>query len=350
MTLVDRVLEIAAIPAPTFAEEARLAWLEQALAGAPGERYRDEAGNLIWRFGEGRPRLLVLAHVDTVFPAETELRFERSGDVLTGPGVGDNAAALAVTVDVVSELLASGAAAPGAVAFTVGEEGLGDLAGARAACAALRPQVALAVEGHGLDRVVVDCVGSVRLRVTVRGPGGHSWADRGRPSAVHALIDLATALKRRGSGRAPVNIGVISGGRSVNTIADRAELLAEARALEEEPLARFERFARALCLEAPLALEVETVGRRPAGRLDRAHPLLAAVRAVRSELGLPDELGEGSTDANAALALGIPALTVGVARGGGMHTLAEHIDGATLATGREQLARILRRLLGGQSA
>src|SRR5207245_2413113 len=91
----------------------------------------------------------------------------------------------------------------------------------------------------------------------------------------------------------------------------------------------------------PLAMSVEVVGRRPAGRLDRSHPLLAAVRGARSELGLPDELGAGSTDANAALAVGIPALTLGVARGGGMHTVDEWIDAASLEQGLRQLECVL---------
>jgi tripeptide aminopeptidase len=349
MTLADRVLEIARIPAPTFAERRRLEWLETTLAGAPGRRHRDEAGNLVWRLGEGRPRLLLLVHVDTVFPEQTELRFARSGDKAIGPGIGDNAAAVAVTLDAVSAVLAAGVPRPLAVAFTVGEEGLGDLVGARAACASLRPELAIAVEGHGLDQVLVDCVGSVRLRVEVRGPGGHSWVDRGRPSAVHALVRAASELVSAWREDMPVNVGVISGGRSVNTIADRGELLVEARSLGEEPLERFAEAVQSLRADAPLEVSVETVGRRPAGRLDRAHPLLSAVRAVRSELDLPDQLGEGSTDANAALALGIPAVTIGVARGGGMHTLEEYIEVSTLAAGRAQLVGILQAVLAGDA-
>ena len=338
--MIEDVLALARIPAPTFDEEARIAWLEGRLAGAPGDRARDAAGNLVWTFGGGEPRLLLAVHVDTVFPARTPLDARREGDRLTGPGVGDNAAAVAVAVHVVERL-----APPGlAVAFTIGEEGLGNLRGAIAACEALRPDAFIAVEGHGLEHVLVDGVGSVRARVTVTGPGGHSWKDRGRPSAVHALLELGAALARLETAEAPVNVGLLSGGRSVNTIADRAELVVERRGLDDAPLDEFEA-ALALDIPAPLAVSIELLGRRPCGRLDRGHPLLAAVRAVRAELGLPDALDAGSTDANAALARGIPALTLGVAYGGGSHTLEEWIDAASLDLGALQLERVLRRLL-----
>ena len=106
-----------------------------------------------------------------------------------------------------------------------------------------------------------------------------------------------------------MNVGLVSGGRSVNTIADEAELTVEARALAEDVLERFAKRLAGLDVGPPLRLDVEIIGRRPAGQLDRGSPLLETVRAVREELGLPDALGKGSTDANAALAAGIPGLT-----------------------------------------
>lgn len=343
--MIDDLLELAAVPAPTFSEGARADWLERRLAGAPGRSERDPAGNLLWRWGAGRPRVLVLAHLDTVFPAETPLRFERSGARLVGPGIGDNAAALVTVVEAVSALLRGAPVGPGAVAFTVGEEGLGDLRGARAACEALRPEAAIAVEGHGLDEVLVDAVGSVRARVRVAGPGGHSWSDRGTPSAIHALLALATSLLEPAGLDAPVNVGLVSGGQSINSIANKAELVVEQRALDEPTLARFEVRLGTLAVAPALTVSAELVGRRPAGRLDRTDPLLQAVRRVRAELDLPDELGAGSTDANAALAAGIPALTLGVARGGGMHTRREWIDADSLRLGLRQLEGVLTALL-----
>lgn len=343
--LVETVVELASVPAPTFAEERRLAWLEERLTGAPGTRERDAAGNLVWRWGSGRPRLLLLAHVDTVFPESTALRFERVGGDVVGPGIGDNAAAVAVVLEVVGRLLRETALAPGAVAFTVCEEGLGNLRGAWAACRALAPEAVVAVEGHGLEQVVVDAVGSVRAEIRVTGPGGHSWRDRGLPSALHEILRLGARLADASTREVPVNVGLVSGGRAVNAIASDAELTVDVRALEEAPLARFEELLGELAAEPPLAVSTAVVGRRPAGRLGRDAPLLDAVRAVRRQLELPDALGDGSTDANAALALGIPALALGVARGSGMHSLAERIDAGSLELGRRQLEHVVRRLL-----
>jgi acetylornithine deacetylase/succinyl-diaminopimelate desuccinylase-like protein len=345
--LLTDLVALAETPAPTFAEAERLAWLEERLDEAPGRRERDRAGNLIWSWGSGRVRLVVAAHVDTVFPAGTELTVRREGDYLIGPGVGDNAAAVAVAVNVTEGLLAEreDAIAPGAIAFTVGEEGLGNLRGAREAVRSLDPEALIALEGHMLDEVVVDAVGSVRARIAVSGPGGHSWEDRGTAGAIDGLLDLAAELRALSTPTAPVNIGTIAGGRSVNTIADRAELLIERRALGEEPLDAFAAALAGLRLAAPLAVEVEVLGRRPAGKLDREAPLLAAVLAVRARLGLESRLGQGSTDANAALAAGVPALCIGVSRGRSMHALDERIDASTLAIGAAQLEGVLREIL-----
>ncbi len=327
----------AAIPAPTGAEDERLRWLERRLRGRPGERYRDEAGNLIWRQAASAARVLVMAHVDTVFDADTPLVIERDENDLVGPGVGDNAAAvmaLVWTLEPMSEL------PPGlVVAFTVGEEGLGNLRGARQVCQELRPAQAVALEGHGLDQVISEHVGSVRAQVTVTGPGGHSWWDRGTPSAIHALVAIADELARGGA-----NVGTLAGGTAVNAIAGRAGMVVERRSLEAAELDRFSDRVGALAVPPPLSLDCEIVGRRPPGRIEIGHPLLQAVLAARRELGLGERLGSGSTDANAAAALGIPAVAIGCSRGLGMHTTHERIDVRSLELGVRQLAPILTAL------
>jgi acetylornithine deacetylase/succinyl-diaminopimelate desuccinylase-like protein len=345
MSLVDDLIALASIPAPTFAEGERIEWLEKRLGKLPGSRRRDRVGNLIWEWGEGRPRVLLAAHVDTVFDADTPLRFERDGSFLVGPGVGDNAAAVAVAVEVVGDLLREGQPAAGAVAFTVGEEGLGNLRGATAACEDLRPENFVALEGHMLDSLVVDAVGSLRARVEVTAAGGHSWSDRGSPSAIHELIRLAAELLALGTPEAPVNVGTIAGGRSVNAIADRAEIVIERRAIEQADLDRFAAALERLEAGAGCAVEVELLGRRPAGSLARDSELYAAASEVHAELGLETRPGAASTDANAAAALGVPALCIGVSRGSGMHSLSERIDLDTLPTGVAQLRALLARLL-----
>jgi acetylornithine deacetylase/succinyl-diaminopimelate desuccinylase-like protein len=342
---LDDLLALARVPAPTFDEGDRIAWLQRRLASAPGRRDVDDAGNLIWRFGEHPPHLLVLAHVDTVFARDLPHEPQIVGERAIGPGIGDNAAAVVCAVQVIEQLAHEHDLSGLAVAFTVAEEGLGNLAGAKAACAALTPEAAIALEGHGLGHVAVDAVGSLRVRITVRGPGGHSWANRGRPSAIDELCRIARALSRPAQRDASTNIGRIEGGSAVNAIAAHAELVIEQRALEEAVLSRFARALDLLSVEPPLELAIEVLGSRPAGRLDRRQPLLATVRGVREELGLPDELVAASTDANAALAAGIPALCIGCALGGEMHTREEYVELASLAQGREQLRRVLVQAL-----
>ena len=340
--LLDLVA-LASIPAPTGSEGARLEWLERRLGDAPGTRERDEEGNLVWRLGGGRPALALLAHVDTVFAADVPHDPTEHEGWLHGPGIGDNAAAVAVAADVV-ERIAGDLSRPLSVVFTVGEEGLGNLRGALHACASLEPQAVIALEGHGLEIVRVDAVGSTRARLSVSGPGGHSWWDRGRASAAHGLVELLDSLVREAGVDPSFNIGTISAGETVNSIAARAEAVVEARSLDMAALDAFEGRLLELTVESPLRLAVDILGRRAAGRLDRSHPLLDAVREVRDELGLPDALGDGSTDANAAVALGIPALSIGCARGHDMHARTERIEVASLELGRAQLEGVLRRL------
>jgi tripeptide aminopeptidase len=251
-------------------------------------------------------------------------------------------------IGVVEELIAEASVDVGAAAFafTVGEEGLGNLHGAHAVCEALRPEALIALEGHGLDSIYVDAVGSLRALVVVEGPGGHSWVDRNGPSAVHALLALGTRLVELGTPESPVNIGIVAGGRSVNAIASEARLHVEIRALEEEPIDAFLDELERLAVEPPLTIRVEEKGRRPAGRLQRDAPLLRVVQEVRAELGLPIDLSAASTDANAALVQSVPALALGVANGGGMHTVGEWIEVASLGRGWLQLSLVLRRLLG----
>jgi tripeptide aminopeptidase len=342
---LDDLLALARVPAPTFDEGDRIEWLRRRLRDAPGRRTAGAAGNLIWRFGEGRPHVLLLVHVDTVFGRDVAHEPVVEGARLRGPGVGDNAAAVVCAVQVIEEMAHERALDGLAVAFTVGEEGLGNLAGARAACAELEPDLALALEGHGLLHVAVDAVGSLRARISVDGPGGHSWANRGRPSAIDEICRIARTLSRPARREASTNLGRIEGGTTVNAIAAHAELVVEQRALDEAVLTRFARALRMLTVESPLTLEVEVLGRRPAGRLDRRQPLLATVRRVREELRLPDELVAASTDANAALAAGIPALCLGCAQGGEMHTPGEFVELSSLQAGRLQLRGVLAGLL-----
>jgi tripeptide aminopeptidase len=344
--LVEDIIALAKIPAPTFQEAPRIAWIRERLRDAPGEVHEDHVGNVVWRWGTGSPRLLITAHVDNVFPADTALAPRVEDEMLCGPGIGDNAAGIAVAINVLEKLCRDGALRPGAVAFTVCEEGLGNVRGAAAACNALRPAAMVALEGHGLECVVADEVGSIRARVVIVGPGGHSWVNRGVPSALHALFEIGTALVAGSRPDAPINIGTAAGGQAVNVVADRAEFVVEQRSLEERSLQAFACQLELLRVAPPLEVSIEIVGRRYAGRIPRDSALLKVVEDIRTDLDLPNVFEARSTDAGAALRLGIPALSLGVARGNAMHTLGENIEIDSLRLGREQLRQLVLRVLG----
>jgi tripeptide aminopeptidase len=344
-TLIDDIVSIARIPSPTFGEHDRLEWIADRLSSAPGRLHRDDVGNLIWAWGDGRPRVMLTAHVDTVFPLSVPIAIAREGDWLIGPGVGDNAAAIAVAIHVGSRVLAAHELGSGAIAFTVGEEGLGNLRGARHAFERLKPSNVIALEGHGLESVVAVALGSMRARIAITGPGGHAWKDRARSSAIHALVHIAADVLRHGSDLAPVNIGLIQGGLAVNAVAGSAELVVEKRSTDASELSGFIDSLGALTCDDGLRLTVEKLGDRPGGVLPRDSPLLATVLSVRRELGLRPTVEAGSTDANAAIGLGIPALSLGVSYGRDMHTVDERVDSSSLALGAQQVEHVLTAML-----
>jgi acetylornithine deacetylase/succinyl-diaminopimelate desuccinylase-like protein len=356
MTGVDRVAEdalaLCAIAAPTFAEEERAQAVARRLAEAGAPAHRDEAGNVVARFGPAAgPAAILAAHLDTVFPADTPLRPRREGKRLHGPGVGDDALGLAALLHVARRLAGGPAPAhPVVLAATVGEEGLGDLRGARALLETEPCDAFVALEGHGRDALQTAGVGSVRLRARFTAPGGHSWGDRGEPSAVHALLAAGTAALAA-AGDAHVNVGVIEGGTSINTIAASASAEIDLRDVDGAALeATRERVEQAVRAAAPpgVDVEVEAIGRRPAGAIPPGHPLLHAARAARASAGLPPaEERASSTDANAALGLGIAAICVGLTYGANAHRRDEHVELAPLAGGLAALDALADALAAG---
>lgn len=343
--IVADTITLGRIPAPAGREADRQAWLGSRLDGRPGRRYLDDVGNLVWQLGEPPYDLALLTHVDTVFDTDVDHDVVDRDGWLHGPGVGDNTLAVATTVAVVERLAHESPRRSFVTVFTVGEEGLGGLRGAKHACVTLAPRQVIALEGHGLDTVCADAVGSLRVRLEVTGPGGHSWWNQGRPSAVHGLVRVLTSLLEQVPDGLALNVGRIVGGDAVNAIAGQAEAFVEGRALDEEALTAFESRISTLSAGAGLDMTRTQLDRRPCGRLDRGHPLLDAVLAERAALGLDDQLADGSTDANAALARGIPALALGCARGADMHAPTERVEKSSIPLGVAQLDRVLHRLL-----
>jgi acetylornithine deacetylase/succinyl-diaminopimelate desuccinylase-like protein len=370
--VLQRTIELAAIPAPTGAEQAR-ADLVHRWWDEDGWAPRTDAVGNVWAqvTGGPGPGLLVCAHLDTVFPADVPHKVTVTPGRLSGPSVGDDSVGVAA-LSAVARLLRPGPdtgpgagtgagpdagpdAGPGAgtgagpvwLVATVGEEGMGNLTGIRHALGhAPQPVSAvIAVEGNYLGRVVITGVGSVRWRVRYSGPGGHAWERADAPSAVHAAAGgaarLAALVGRPAAGaRCTVNVGLIGGGEAINARAREAWFDVDLRGDGKQALARLEKRASGIVFAVPpgISVDVEELGRRPAGSVAPASPIArAAVTALR-QAGLPHQFRAASTDANAALDMGIPAVALGVTRGEGEHTPQEWIETAPVPDGLTALA------------
>ncbi|WP_169738352.1 M20/M25/M40 family metallo-hydrolase [Patulibacter minatonensis] len=348
--VVALTMELAAVPAPTGDEGGRADVVAALLSAAGLEVDQDAVGNVVARVRDTdreRPAVVVSAHLDTVFGSGVALAPRREGDRLHAPGIGDNTVAVAALVVLARELAAGVHPADTVLAATVGEEGLGDLRGAKHLLRTVPARAYVSLEGHLLDELVVGGIGSVRLRATYTGPGGHSWGDRDAPSAVHALLKAgAAALDAVPVGR-HVNLGVVEGGTTVNAIAASASLLVDLRDEDEDRLEETARIVGAVLGRAPLGIvaRVDRIGHRPAGRMDRDAPIVRAARSARADVGLrPGREDVGSTECNAAFPLGIPTVCLGLTRGADMHRESEWIAIEPISDGLAAVRALLRRL------
>jgi acetylornithine deacetylase/succinyl-diaminopimelate desuccinylase-like protein len=349
--------EFNAIPAPTFAEEKRAEWfLDRFSALGLAEVHRDAAGNALGLLGplEG-PCVLLSAHLDTVFPLQTSCAVQEDAGRLRAPGICDNAAGLTGLLALAAALRYAGIEPPVGllIAANVGEEGEGNLRGMRHLFASQpygpRIAAAIALEGAGSNAVVTEALGSRRFRLTVSGPGGHSWSDAKMPNPILTLarmLVIVSAVALPDAPRTTLTPGMIGGGTSINSIPEQAWMTLDLRSASAECLSETESRLRAALSSVDvegLTVTLDLVGDRPASKLPANAPLLATLRAVDRHLGLRTETRLGSTDANIPLSLGVPAIALGAGGiGGGIHTLNEWYE----PTGREvALRRILLTLL-----
>lgn len=351
LSLLRRICET---PAPTFEEEKRADLVANLLRAAGLEPLRDAVSNVTADVAGGSgPHVLVVAHLDTVFPAGTDVAVKEVDGKLAAPGIGDNSASLAVMLRYAQTLAEPGFDEPRphlTLAATVGEEGLGDLRGIRELMRrAADFDLVVALDGH-LGTIVNRAVGSKRFEVRVNAAGGHSWGDFPSSSAVHALGDMIHAVTRLevpNEPRSSLNVGQVSGGRSVNAIAQEAHFNLDLRSLDAEVLARLERDAlkhiRRVARQHDVKIEIEQVGDRPAARSDNEALVRAARGALRS-VGVVAREAASSTDANAAMAAGLPAISFGVYNGGDAHRLSEWLEPNSLLTGYHAFSELLKRL------
>jgi acetylornithine deacetylase/succinyl-diaminopimelate desuccinylase-like protein len=346
--VLDLAMQIQQIPAPTFEEGQRAEYIRKHFCEQGAKDVTvDDCGNVYTHIrGRGeKPPLVLSAHLDTVFPQGTDLANTRGLEKITGPGIGDNSLGLAGLFGLFWAFIGTSAdlsttqGLDGDVwlVANVGEEGLGDLKGMKAVVNRFGEEALayIILEGMSLGQIYHRGLGVRRYRIRVHTKGGHSWVDYGNPSAIHELADLLVKIKDLslpGEPRTSMNVGVITGGTSVNTIAADAsfelDLRSESMLVLHNLIGQVETLVEEADRKGGEAVRVccEVIGDRPAGEIPADHPLvkLAMECIIVNEISV--RLNIGSTDANVPLSRGLPAICVGLTTGGGAHTLGEYID------------------------
>lgn len=347
---LDQQVSICEIPAPPFKEAARAAEFRNRLTALGVQQVRiDREGNVIGELrgvGPG-PTVVLSGHLDTVFPEGTDVKVKRTGTRFSGPGIGDDCRGLAVTLAAVRQIVTNKIPFTGRllVVGTVGEEGPGNLRGVRALFAGpLKDSIDifLSVDGTGIA-ITNGAVGSNRYRANYVGPGGHSYGAFGMPNPIHAMgraIAKIADLQATSEPRVTFNVGIVTGGTSVNSIADRASMDIDLRSESATALAEIDARLQVALREAlteerarwpksrvALDLKIDTIGLRPAGRTPDTARVVVTAQAAAGVMNLYAPLTTSSTDSNIPMGLGIPALTLdGGGVGRSAHSLEESYD------------------------
>jgi tripeptide aminopeptidase len=315
--------------------------------------------------------VVVASHLDTVFPAGTDLTISHDGTRMLAPGISDNSRGLAGMLAIARALRQARWPLRAPVVFlaTVGEEGAGDLRGAkhymeqnRAATGAF-----IALDGAGATRIIHAAVGSRRLRATFRGDGGHSWSDFGAPNAVHAAgraIAACAGLPLTAEPRTTLTVARTGGGTSINTIPAEAWIEIDLRSVQRAALTELEDRVRQALQQAAdaegrgaegrgaegrgaVSCEITVFGDRPAGSTPREHPLVWLAEEATRAIGAEPEHTSSSTDANVAMSMEIPAIAIGAGGdAGGMHTTGEWYDNTDGAFGLERALLLVMAAAG----
>jgi acetylornithine deacetylase/succinyl-diaminopimelate desuccinylase-like protein len=354
---LEQIIAIQQIPAPTFDEERRARYMEERFCDIGlSEVSRDRLNN-VYACAPGaasdRPPLVISAHLDTVFPLETDLTIRRDGSLVYGPGIGDNSAGLAGLLLIARTLTERQLAHAANIYFVanVGEEGLGDLRGMRAVVERFGGAATyVVVEGGLYGQLTHQAVGVRRYRIEVTAPGGHSWGGFGATSAIHVLGHLIVAIDELSVPATPkttYNVGIIEGGLSINSIAGMARLWLDLRSEAPEALEDVVEQVKAIVRRMnrqhkkdgdAVQITMKPVGDRPAGSVARNSPVVAYTEAALRAVGCEDvSYIMSSTDANIPLSRGFQAVCLGLTHSGNSHRTDEYIDVTHLPAGLGQL-------------
>ena len=367
--ITDEQTRICSIPASPFGERQRAEYLAEKFKSLGlTEVEIDEEGNCLGllKGTSQSPLVVVSAHLDTVFAADTDFTVARSGKRLLAPGIADDGCGLAALIALARAIQTEKFRTEGSILFvgTVGEEGEGNLRGVRYLLTrgqwAAKIDAFVSFDGPGVDRITNRALGSRRYRVEITGPGGHSWGDFGLPNPVHALGRAVAKLAGYPLPREPrttFNVGRIEGGASVNAIPERAWMDVDLRSGADAELRRLDSFFRRAVRQAAdeenaikrpgdpvLELKIDLIGERPSGETPSDSPLVELAVEATKILGVEPRLDQSSTDSNLPISLGIPAITLGAGgTSGASHTLAEWYDPTDRDVG---LKRALLVILG----
>lgn len=345
---LDLLKTIISIPSPTGREQVKGKWILHYLhsIGAEGA-YCDDSGNILYpcRLKKGQKAALYTAHMDTVFENLSKIPIHQSDNTLSAPSCSDNSASIAGLLFIIKMILDLQLTPPQGLlfAFDIGEEGLGNLKGIRQIMAdwAGRISEVVAVDCT-FDTFVATAVGSRRYKVTVETPGGHSWMGFGNANAIAAsasIIDALYSFTLQAEPKTTYNVGTISGGTTVNSIAAKAEFTVDLRSEDGPSLESLDGTFQALLEKQrsdDVHISVKSLGQRPCSKADQ-NPLVQRITAIRRKQGLTTQCIAGSTDANIPLSLGIPAISFGFCRSRREHTLEESLDIDTFIPGMMQM-------------
>lgn len=356
--VVELIKALCAIPAPSHHEERRAAFICKWFCERGMRAEIDEALNVCCPMGlENHEEIVVImAHTDTVFPDMEPMPLKEENGKLYCPGVGDDTTNVAALMMIADYLHKTGVKPACGVLFVANscEEGLGNLKGCKAIMHAYgeRVKAFISLDG-GYKHVCSRAVGSSRYRITAKTRGGHSFSDFGNRNAIAVLAGLVCAMykqnvpEREGS-FTTYNVGLITGGTSVNTIAQKAEMLYEYRSDDAQCLDVMEKQMRGIlsaqsCDDAQV--EIELLGLRPCGRgVDpnaQARLEASCCEAIALYTGEVPQLSSGSTDCNIPLSLGVPSVCFGVYLGEGAHTREEWVDLGSICPGMKAAASVI---------
>lgn len=361
MDIISKTIEICKliqqIPAPTFEEEKRAKFVfNQFKKEGLSDVHQDIEGSVYGYLpGMQNDKFIVLsAHLDTVFPSDTNLEQKEDSDRIYGAGIGDNSLGVAGLFGLLWMIEEREERFPGGIWFVanVCEEGLGDLRGMRKVVDKFGsdPLAYLILEGTGYKQIYHRGLGVKRYEVSVKTEGGHSWGDYGKPSAIHEIsnfVSKVTKFKISNEPRTSMNVGIIEGGTSINTIASDARVEIDLRSednLELNKLASlFEEEIQAQNKDG-VTYKIKVIGERPSGMISEEHSLVKIAKDVIISNGGTPNCTIGSTDANIPLSQGYPAITLGLTTGGGVHTIQEYIDVDPIEKGIIQVYQVIERI------